>query len=422
MAIVGTLVPQGESLASYLSRFGNQFGPFILWSGLDHIYTSVWFLTPLSLLGLNLLSCLVHGLPQAIQRVWRPFPLETAETLPERGRFSWPSGTDPKGGVTKALHGELGRPRTLSAGSKEILLYEKGRYRPLGPYLVHLSLLLILAGGLLGKFWGLEGRVFIPEGAMTEKYATERRQPDQPLNFQMRLDRFQVNFYPNGTPAEYRSDLTFLQGGQEVRRAVARVNDPVTFGGLTFYQSSYGAEPAGPIRFEVCQGALCHVLETSMRRRVEVPGGKGQFVVMRLDGNLQGMGPAVQVAYKDGPGHPLVFWVSQQHPQLADKPHSPFWQPGDLRFTLKELPFRYYSVLQVKRDPGVWWVYSGFLLFLPGFFLAFLRPPQRWAVVLEKQRDGRWRGRLLGASPRAKEAFAARQERLLERLQKGASS
>jgi cytochrome c biogenesis protein len=86
------------------------------------------------------------------------------------------------------------------------------------------------------------------------------------------------------------------------------------------------------------------------------------------------------------------------------------------------IPLGYYSVVQVKRDPGVGWVYAGFLLFLPGFYLAFFRPAERWALVLEKTSQGRWKGRLLGASPRHREEFAARQERLLAALKQGTPS
>ena len=97
-------------------------------------------------------------------------------------------------------------------------------------------------------------------------------------------------------------------------------------------------------------------------------------------------------------------------------------QPGPYRFTVESVPFGYYSVFQVKRDPGVAWVYAGFLLFLPGLYLAFFRPVERWALVLTKTPNGKWQGRLLGASPRYREEFAARQERLLMELKRGTPS
>ena len=422
VSVIGTLLPQGEAADFYLARYGTAAGTFLWHSRLTQIYYGPWFLSPVSLLAVNLLACLVHGLPQAVRRVARPFSVEAAAALPERGRFSWPAGADPQPVVAAAFQQELGRPRRLVLPDQEIYLYECGRFRPLGPYLIHLALLLILVGGLLGKFWGLEGTLALGQGETAQTFAVDPRRPEQSLDFQVRLDRFQVRFYPSGIPEEYRSDLTFLKDGREVLRAVCRVNDPVSFGGLNFYQSSYGAQPTGPIRFKVCRGEECQPVEAPWRRRVELPGGQAQIIALRLEGNLQGLGPAVQVAYKSGPGHPQIFWVSQDHPELAGKPDSPFRQPDDYRLTLTDLPLRYYSVFQVKKDPGVWWVYGGFILVLVGLLLAFFRPPQRWALVLQKKEDGSWAGRLLGAGPRAREAFGDRLQGLREALKKGAGS
>ncbi len=138
-------------------------------------------------------------------------------------------------------------------------------------------------------------------------------------------------------------------------------------------------------------------------------------MVVRVEGNLEGYGPAAQLAYKSGPEHPLIFWVLKDHPEMQE-PIGPY------RFALESANFQFYSVFQVKRDPGVPWVYLGFLLFLPGFYLAFFRPHQCWALVLEKSPQGDWQGRLLGSSPRAREDFDLRQTRLLEELKRGTPS
>jgi hypothetical protein len=42
--------------------------------------------------------------------------------------------------------------------------------------------------------------------------------------------------------------------------------------------------------------------------------------------------------------------------------------------------------------------------------------------VLAQTPEGKWQGRLLGASPRYREEFAARQERLLMELKRGTPS
>lgn len=379
------------------------------------IYYRVWFLAPLSLLALNLLACLVEGLPQAVRKTLRPFTGELALNLPERGRFNWPPETEAAARAAGALRRELGRPCREVLGEKEVLFYGRGRLRPLGPYFVHLALVLILAGGVIGKFWGIEGRVMLPPGESVGEFEQENRKKAHPLGFQVRLDRFQVFYYEGGggTPKEFRSDLTFLQTDKPETATVCRVNEPVTFGGFTFYQSSYGAMPANPIWVEVTQGTKSQKLELPLRRWVQVPGSGIQLMTVRVEGNLEGYGPAVQLGIREGSGHPQLFWLLKNHPEKTKS-------QGPLSLTVASMDLQYYSILQVKRDPGVWWVYGGFLLLLSGLYLAFFRPSQRWAVVLQKGKGGRWEGSVLGASPRGREAFEAHTERLLARLQGGA--
>jgi cytochrome c biogenesis protein len=380
------------------------------------IYYRLWFLAPLGLLALNLLACLVEGLPQALRKAARPFTGEMAISMPERGRFTWPGEADAAVLTQEALRRELGQPRREVIGEKEVFFYGRGRLRPLGPYLVHLALVLILAGGVVGKFWGIEGQILLQPDQPVSSINLNDPEKTLPLAFQVRLDRFQVFYYEEGggTPKEFRSDLSFLQEGAKAVHAVCRVNEPVTFGGYTFYQSSYGAMPQGAVQVKVSQGDKHQTLELTLRRWAPLPDHQGKIMVVRVEANLQGHGPAAQLAYRLGSGHPQIFWLLQRHPEMA----APL---GPLRLALEPLTWQYYSVLQVKHDPGVAWVYGGFLLLLPGLYLAFLRPSQRWAVVLAKGKGGRWDGRLLGTSARSRETFAAHTERLLERLQKGAS-
>ncbi|MDO9531746.1 MAG: cytochrome c biogenesis protein ResB [Deltaproteobacteria bacterium] len=415
VAVIGTVVPQNQPQNHYVSRFGEVWGQLLWLGGFTQVYFSPWFLGPISLLAANILACVVHGLPQAINRAGQRLTVETALTLPERGQITWPAGVDPQPLIEATLSRELGHCRQETLPDQKVYLREKGRFRPVGPYLIHIALLMILAGGLIGKLWGVDGQLAIDQGEVAGAFQVGPR-VEKPLNFQVRLDKFQVSYYePGGSPKEFRSDLTFMQDGREVSRATCRVNEPVTFGGLTFYQSSYGSQATGPIRLKVQLGDLSESIEAPLRQPADLPGGRGKIIPMKVDGNFQGYGPAVLLAFSPGSGHPQVFWTLKDRPGLGQ-------QPGPYRFTVESIPFGYYSVFQVKHDPGVAWVYAGFLLFLPGLYLAFFRPAERWALVLAKTSKGKWQGRLLGASPRNREEFAARQERLLMELKRGMPS
>ena len=379
------------------------------------VFETLWFLVPVAALFLNLAACLIRGLPQAVHRCRLRLTPAAALELPERARFTWPREQEPCAWVEKVLRRELGPLQKSAERDQTVYFWERGRFRPLGPYMVHLALLVILTGALLGKYLGVEGRLTLAEGETAQDFTAGDR--DMPLAFKARLDRFQVFFYPDGTPREFRSDLTFTKPGV-TDRVVCRVNHPVSFGDYTFYQASYGSVP----RLVVRQGETSQVIEAPEDQTVPLPGGKAFIrvlgyrpdLVMPMGGQARHLGPAAQVAFWEEGGQPRLIWVLQKFPEFADKQSEPY------RFFLEGAT--YFSVLQVKWDPGVWWVYAGFLLLLPGFYLAFLRPAERWALALARGPQGAWEARLLGAAPRAKEVFKDRLERLKELLQQGGAS
>ncbi|MFQ5430441.1 MAG: cytochrome c biogenesis protein ResB, partial [Phycisphaerae bacterium] len=62
-----------------------------------------------------------------------------------------------------------------------------------------------------------------------------------PLGFSVTLDRFRVGYYPGtGRPRSFQSNMTITDpaGGRELSRVVS-MNNPTSYGGYTFYQSSY---------------------------------------------------------------------------------------------------------------------------------------------------------------------------------------
>ena len=84
VAVIGTVVPQGQSSDEYFSRFGEVWGALLWRSGFAWVYFSPWFLGPIVLLAVNILACVVHGLPpgrktrlQAALRRDRPHPAGT---------------------------------------------------------------------------------------------------------------------------------------------------------------------------------------------------------------------------------------------------------------------------------------------------------------------------------------------------------
>jgi cytochrome c biogenesis protein len=410
-SIIGTLLPQQQPWGYYQEKFGSLLAAALWRLGLFDIYRSPLFLAIIGLLILNLIACSLKRLPETLRLFHSRPGLQKFQALPKRLRVTW-SRPDTPDLLAHTLHRTLGRPLVVPENDSTWYLYRLGRWGRLGPYLIHLSIIIVVLGGLVGKFWGFQGQMNLQEGQSSNILDLADPQGPKTLDFAVRLDHFQVRFYPNGTPQEFRSDLTFVKQGQEVKQAVCRVNDPVSFENLTFYQSSYNAVPKGPVTLEVTLKDKTFTIEAPLRERVMLPDNQGMVILWRVESNVMGFGPAVQLAYRpENRGHPQIFWV------LANSSLEQPQQPGPHIFRVKKLDLTYSSGLLVKYDPGVWLVYTGFISMLPGFWLAFFVPRQRWAVAVQPQGKGKYALTVYGAGDRHKYAFQQRLARLQAKLE-----
>ena len=126
---------------------------------------------------------------------------------------------------------------------------EKGRFSRLGVYITHLSLLIILVGGIIGSLFGFKGFVNILEGETADRFFVRGKNVNLPkaLPFSVRCDDFNVTFYDlkdrkeERHVKEYTSLLTIIENGKEVLKKTVEGQSPSSLERMAFYQSSYGA-------------------------------------------------------------------------------------------------------------------------------------------------------------------------------------
>ena len=58
--------------------------------------------------------------------------------------------------------------------------------------------------------------------------------------FDLKLDKFYIEFHHDGSPAQYYADLQVLEGDKTTLEKTIKVNYPLVYNGVKFYQSSYG--------------------------------------------------------------------------------------------------------------------------------------------------------------------------------------
>ena len=399
-SIVGTVIPQAEGAREFAMGLNPQLFRIFNFLGLFDMYHSLWFRLLMGLLSFNLVICSIARFPgvwkrfRMLPRPDRTKPFEGL--LPERSFTAEGALKGISDNVSRFLMGRYKNIRVKEGEDTHYFYADKGRYSYFGVYMVHLSVLFILIGALLGSFLGVEAYVNIPEGEGIDSVHLRKGEGHLELGFEVRCDKFFADFYESGAPKEYRSELTFLENGKEVEKRRLLVNHPVTFKGMTFYQSSYGTTPAKEVRLKIARHRSDNEttdIQVEVGKPFQLPGGEGQFQVTKVDGDLMGvLGPAAHILLTPNQGEDARIWVFQDperaRKQLPDKMrqlsilNASSFEP--YTFYLERLEMGYYTGLQVNRDPGVPIVWAGCFLMVAGFFVTFFTSHRRiWVRALQ---------------------------------------
>jgi cytochrome c biogenesis protein len=233
-------------------------------------------------------------------------------------------------------------------------------------YIVHLSVLLILIGALVGSLVGIKGFMSINEGETVGTLALATGDETKELPFQVRCDDFSVTFYDKGQPKEFRSELTVLEGGREVHKQSIVVNDPMTWQGFTFYQSTYGtALRKAELQLKDLDTGKTQNITLPFREMVPIPESNDQIQVVQYQQDLRGFGPALGIMVTKPGKEPSGSWIIANMPEF----HGNRVENYNIRIISAD-PV-YFTGLQVKKDPGVWVVYIGFMAMLLASGLAY---------------------------------------------------
>ena len=388
MGIIGTVLPQEEPQ--------EVFGLCRLLSALKlyDVFHSVLFYLVMILLTLNLVFCSISRFPQALKRFRGEVEgarFKRKETLTLR--------LDPDE-IRKKIHFLLKRRRYTiftSPGENE-LRGQKGLLSYLGAYIVHVGVFVLLVGTLISSLLSLEGYVNIREGETVDHIETGRNNPiSRSLPFQIHLEKFTVEWYENGMPKQYRSDLKILKDGKTAIEAPLTVNHPIVVDGFYIYQASYGEMPTPEARLLIIHGRekIGEITVTEGKAFPLPRDEKVKVSVLRVESDFMRMGPAVKLAIHSDGGE-FVFWVFKQIEEIVTS------NPGILKevpminphlyppytFVLTGLKSALYSGLQVKRDPGAPLVGVGAIIVIFGLIVTYFISPRSLTIRWERKDTG----------------------------------
>ena len=391
ISIIGTVIPQGSPPPEYLQTISPAKLKLYQALGFFNMYHSWWFILLLSLLSINLIACSIKRLPHIWKSITQPVIVMSdslEKTLSSRTTImTLGDSATLKDRVAAVLKAEFAVPVITESDGAFHLFAQKTPWSRLAVYAVHMSVLVIFIGAIIGSLFGYKGFVNIPEGQSVDKLLS-RSEKEINLGFAVRCEKFSVAHYPNGAPKEFKSILTVLENGQPVAgydRVPVIVNDPLTYKGITFYQSSYGKLGEHQFTISDSDGRNPQPLMIKSGGSAKLPDGSGICLQHTTPDISQYMprlsGPAAQVEVHLANGESKAFIVFANNPAMNGM-NLPYTGGKLLQYRGGE-EFMY-TGLQVAKDPGVWVVWLGCLLMVVGIYAAFFMSHRRIWVRVEK--------------------------------------
>jgi cytochrome c biogenesis protein len=257
------------------------------------------------------------------------------------------------------------------------LAADKNRFSLFGTYAIHLSLLFFVLGFILGSYIGFRNTAFIiaEDNIRDIGYGT---------GLSLGLESFTDEYWSDGTPRDYRSEVVLFENGEEVKHGIIRVNHPLMYKGIRFHQMFFG--PAVKILVMDSEESVLFdenvaLPSTRISRPLQRPEGSFKltgtdYAIVIVGSALNGSDPLIGrdeigiEIYKNNEV-PIAWGVLQLGiPQKI----------AEFEFTFQEL--KKYSGLQVSREPGVSLIWAGSFLFLTGLVMVFYFPQRRiWIAV-----------------------------------------
>jgi cytochrome c biogenesis protein len=392
LSIIGTVITQNATKAEYIQRYGVKLYEVLNFFNLFNMYHSWWFRAILLLLVVNLIACSIHRFPGVWSQISRRVGTTGLEdsmlkTLPYVEKVQMVNEVRDRAeqGGASLLKKWLGQPSQVETESAITLYSEKGRFSRLGVYITHLSLLVILIGGLMGSLYGFKGHVEILEGETVNQIFLRVKDEaiPKPIDFSVRCDDFNVTYYnipgrKEKHVKEYSSALTILEGGKEVLKKTIQVNHPLHYKGLAFYQSSYGNLYDITLGIQMKDAKEKALLRGLEGETVRVPNSTATVRLLKYMPQVHNFGEGVQVVLFRPNQEPRAFWILKNYPK--------FKQPiGDeFQLTFEGVTSREYTGLQVTKDPGVWIVWTGSALMIFGLIISFFFSHQRAWIRIPK--------------------------------------
>lgn len=369
---LGTFIEQGKDSSFYELNypdlkpfFGFISAKVILFLGLDHVYTTWWFVLNILLFVISLFSCtLVRQLPSLkFSRLWRFY-----NTYQSMNKFNVKSIVD-NASLTK-LSFQLKNNNYNVVQEGQFIYAYKGLIGRISPVIVHASIILILFGSVIGSASGFMTQELVPTNTLFHLRNIINSGPLSvvPQDIEGYVADFKIAYSEEGVIDQFYSDLSLLDTNISLlSKKTIYVNEPLRYKGIVFYQTDWGI---ADLTLQI-DGEQYAELPLSL---VDAPSNN-RFWISNFSRLNDLKIENVLLVLQDLTGKVSLY--------DSDKNIIAEVQVGE-EFSLNGHTLRILSIvpstgLQVKSDPGTILVYIGFLMLMISTLLSYVSYSQIWA-------------------------------------------
>ena len=371
--VAGSVIPQGEAPAYYLSEYSQSAGGAILALGLDDVFHCAWFIVLAAILCLNLLGCNLVRFPSLIRQTKEGFTAQRYLRASRENLFDT--------GNPRDLFRKCGFHALVEGQTPDGIAYVyavKKKIGIWGAWVCHLGMLIVIIGFGLGQM-------------MQEKYAVYgvpgQTKSVEGTPYELTIDEFEVALREDDTVDQYTASITMRDTKTgESRSGQTSVNHPTTLFGMRCYQNSTGWAATVQVWKEeeliqeevLCAGETLQIKDKDSLALV--------FAAFYPDYVEEEGGPRSASSKLNNPAY--LYRLYYQNEVLGMNVLMAKEAITIDQYTIIFTNPQNYTLIQIKRDPFTWLAAVGAAIVVIGLLLAFYcRTAQ---VMALQQPDGRW--------------------------------
>lgn len=375
-SVAGTLIIQNATPMQSVQLYGTTWSNILFRFGFFDVYHSTWYSLILLLLLLNITACTLNTYKSKYALAFIQPKKKSVNGTGKRFLNYSIKSANPETDIEKLKDSILKKYPDAEVfeqdGQKRIFAH-KQPWSHFMVYLVHLSLVLIILGGMITASLGFEGVMEIPEKGEVDYVfkKTDKGYMRENVPFSVRCDEFTFQKFENGMPKDYVSRLTIIENEKEMLTKTIEVNDPLSFKSYNFYQSSY--RELAPLEI--------FSIEQNKSVKINVsPGETNPINEFRINILVEGF-----QASNDGM-MASVLWAGESDDvnrvMLSGDTEKDKKMQGDGKYiiTFSQDSPAYITGLLISSDPGVWLVWLGSFMMIVGLYLTFYSSHRRISV------------------------------------------